>query len=180
MVIQLYSNTSDNRKLNKDITNYGNVNVNLKEDCKLTKPTFILKADDWGNMPQNGVNYVYVPNYKRYYFIDEVYYMSGKRVELVCSVDVLMSFRNEINNLYCRILRQQNQTNPMLDDTKRLLNVNKGIVYHKANSTPFSNTNDNSICVALTVMNGGTQTATTETDEVAYTQPTDNGEESGE
>lgn len=160
MVITLYANNSDNRKLNKEIVSYGSINVNLKDDCKLTNPTFILKADDWGNMPQNGVNYLYAPNFKRYYFINEVYYMCGKRVELVCSVDVLMSFKNEINSLNCRILRQQNQSNPLLDDTMRLLNVNKGIVYYKASSTPFINTNDNTICVAITVMNGGTKTST--------------------
>jgi hypothetical protein len=43
-------------------------------------------------------NYAYLPDFKRYYFIDNITYISGDKAEINLSVDVLKSYEKEIMN----------------------------------------------------------------------------------
>ena len=156
MEIVLYSNKSDNRKLNKEITSYGKIQVTLKEECTLINPKFIIKASQWKNIPIYGVNYCYVSSFNRFYFINNIKYESGNSIEINCSVDVLMSYKNEINNLICLIDRQENIVNKELTDELIKLNSNRKYNMHKSTKKVFSKgtISGASYCIAITV-NGG-------------------------
>ena len=156
MEIVLYSNKSDNRKLNKEITSYGKIQVTLKEECTLINPKFIIKASQWKNIPIYGVNYCYVSSFNRFYFINNIKYESGNSIEINCSVDVLMSYKNEINNLICLIDRQENIVNKELTDELIKLNSNRKYNMHKSTKKVFSKgvISGDSYCIAITV-NGG-------------------------
>ena len=121
MDVYIYKNTDDERKLNKTLSVQRSVIANIKGTCSITAPTLILSYQ--------GVdfNYIYVPAWSRYYFVTDIAVTTGGRVEVRCKVDVLMSNIDEILNLNCLILRQENETlcNKYLVDNKMFANTVK-------------------------------------------------------
>ena len=121
MDVYIYKNTDDERKLNKTLSVQRSVIANIKGTCSITAPTLILSYQ--------GVdfNYIYVPAWSRYYFVTDIAVTTGGRVEVRCKVDVLMSNIDEILNLNCLILRQENETlcNKYLVDNKMFANAVK-------------------------------------------------------
>lgn len=70
--------------------------VVLKDETNFMHPTFILKTSP---VVYNS-NYLYCSFTHRYYYINEVIAMSGSRVAINCSIDVLYTYRDEIYNSY--------------------------------------------------------------------------------
>lgn len=66
--------------------------VKLKEETDLMHPVFILKT----NPIVYNSNYLYCTSTGRYYYIDKITAMSGKRIAIECSIDVLYTYKNEI------------------------------------------------------------------------------------
>ena len=94
MTAILYNNVSDNREINKNITEITSIDLTLYLDTNVLNPVFKVKTFN------NNGNYLYVPTLNRYYYIND-YTLSNQCVYLHCSVDVLMSFKNQIlNNTY--------------------------------------------------------------------------------
>lgn len=121
MDVYIYKNTDDKRKLNKTLSVQRSVIADIKGTCSITAPTLILSYQ--------GVdfNYIFVPTWSRYYFVTDIAVTTGGRVEVRCKVDVLMSNIDEILNLNCLILRQENETlcNKYLVDNKMFANAVK-------------------------------------------------------
>ena len=104
MVALLYKNTSDNRVISKNITLIKEVSIELKSNVDFISPTIFLQTF-------NGcedVNYLYIEEFKRYYFVNNINHLTGGRISLNCSVDVLMSNKNDILSLSCIIDKQEN------------------------------------------------------------------------
>lgn len=113
MTITLYHNDSDKRTLNKNITNAGALNDALIiDDTSILTPR--LKVRDNGIIMVQ-YNYCYIADFKRYYFITDVTISNGY-IYIDLKVDVLMTYQNEIKNLYAVIKRQQTTCNYYLDD----------------------------------------------------------------
>lgn len=74
------------------------LNVELKKETSIMRPVFRIKQSNW----DPGYNYVYVPNWGRYYFISDATYVIGEIVEVACSEDIGATWRSEIaaSNLY--------------------------------------------------------------------------------
>lgn len=68
--------------------------VLLKNDCTLENPVFELHSATIAEYAL--YNYVHVPSFGRYYFINERTYKAGSVIEITCSIDALGSFRSEI------------------------------------------------------------------------------------
>ncbi len=73
-------------------------------------------------------NYVYIPTFKRYYFVRTVETINGMRTLLHCSVDVLMSYKNEIMELDAYISRNEFDANFLLNDSSMPLLAEKRLV----------------------------------------------------
>lgn len=102
MTVTLYVNNDDNRKLNKNLSNAFTIsNVNVYDNCSVIYP--LLKLAYFTNI--SNYNYVYIPDFNRYYFIDDIILMQGQTAIIKCSVDVLMSFKSEISSSYQTITR---------------------------------------------------------------------------
>ena len=86
MQLILYNNISDKRKLNKTITQLSTVEIKLKNENEIVKPTVILSS---AYLPPSA-NYAYIATLKRYYYINGQRILPGKQLELDLSVDVLM------------------------------------------------------------------------------------------
>lgn len=94
MYINTYINSSDNQKLNKDLTDVElNVSVLLKDDTEFIEPILILSPT-----VDQDFNYVYISEFNRYYYVTARTF-SQQKYYVKCMVDVLMSNNSDIEDL---------------------------------------------------------------------------------
>ena len=94
MTITFYNTADDPRVAKKTLTDKQQVtNVFLKDGTDVLAPKFIMK-----NINHKNYNYVYVDDFKRYYFIKNWGRDLGGNTVIDCAVDVLMSFLTDILN----------------------------------------------------------------------------------
>lgn len=111
MTVELKYNASDNNTINKSITAVDTATCIIKEPMDVEKPHIILNTFNYSS-----VNYVYIPDLNRYYFVTDIINLTGGRVELVLDVDVLESFKSSILALSAIIEKQQNNGNKYFND----------------------------------------------------------------
>lgn len=117
MEIQLYSNSSPKEKVDKAITAQFTLQGYLKEATSETAPT--IKIEHAGAL--TGINYCYIPDFGRYYYIDDIISVKNNIWEVVMRVDVLMSWKNGIRNNNAILARQANLYNVYLKDDQMCL-----------------------------------------------------------
>ena len=98
----LYRNSSDERYVDKLLELRGEIQVEYKEDTSFTNPTFIIT----GNYALKDINYVYIPDMSRYYYVKDIRY-SKQRIYLDCHTDVIMSFKQRLRD--CKAIIKRNQ-----------------------------------------------------------------------
>lgn len=115
MNIKLCSSASEVVAINKDISIIDTVSATIKGALSVENPVLILQ---YKSDIQSNVNYVYIPEYNRYYFVTDIINLTGGRYEIHCKVDVLMSFKDYILNLSCIVDKQSSKDNAnmYLDD----------------------------------------------------------------
>ena len=88
MTIELYTNTSDPNTIIKNITLQSTLTGALKNETEtVISPHILIEQASYPN-----ANYAYIPEFLRFYFINEVTAIRSKIWELSLNVDVLMSF----------------------------------------------------------------------------------------
>lgn len=113
MIVYLYNTEDDNNVLEKNLTDekvYNN--IRLKTPVDIIRPSLIIESDEFLLY-----NYAYIPEFKRYYFIENITNQSNKRYLLDLKVDVLMSFKDDILNAKGLILEDKNG-NKFIDRNK--------------------------------------------------------------
>lgn len=95
MTVELYKNVSENAVIGKNKTLVYQTSCEIKGESSIINPVLILQYTE----QLFGSNYVYIPAWGRYYFIDDVRVLPGGRAELSLSVDVLESFKTSILEL---------------------------------------------------------------------------------
>ena len=113
MHLTLYFNASERKVIGKSLTGAGTVTGILKGDASIMMPSFILEYDQ---TYLTDVNYLYWAESGRYYYIDDVQVLTGERVVLHCSVDVLESFKNGIKAQTAIVEKQENRSNLYFND----------------------------------------------------------------
>ena len=115
MNIKLCSSVSEIVAINKVVSIIDDVSATIKGALSVENPVLILQ---YKSDIQSNVNYVYIPEYNRYYFVTDIINLTGGRYELHCKVDVLMSFKDNILNLSCIVDKQSSKDNAnmYLDD----------------------------------------------------------------
>lgn len=127
-------NNSDKRYLTKTLTNQLNVTgVSLYDSTSVTEP--VLKVSGGPSKIAN-YNYVYIPDFNRYYYIKDFTVENGY-ILIACKVDVLMSFANSIKECDCIAKRQETKYNFYLNDEKFLKYQYDKQFVHTFN-TPFT------------------------------------------
>lgn len=97
MKVTFYNNISNDNVINKTLNELKTINFKFKNDSNILNPTLLLKNYDGGN-------YCYIDELERYYYIDTIDLVEGNLYKIVCSVDVLMSYKDQIlNNPYYNI-----------------------------------------------------------------------------
>lgn len=113
MTINFYQNDSEKEKLEKTLSNEWAIEGTLREPCNLLNPDILIQ------MPTGSVfiyNYMYIPEFARYYFITGMEVINNKLVRISGHVDVLMTFANYIKEQTATVKRQENNWNLYLND----------------------------------------------------------------
>ena len=103
MDISIYHNSSENNEINKRITLISSISAIFKAPVSIENPVLIVEYDE----DLLSSNYVYIAEYSRYYFIEDIKAVTGGRLELYLSVDVLMSFSTAILTLPVIVDKQE-------------------------------------------------------------------------
>ena len=111
MTITIYQNTSDTRRVSKDLQGATNFECNIKRETNISNPTIeIQSASDLRQY-----NYVYIPLYKRYYYAT-VSAGPNNVYTFTCKCDVLMSFKGSFLPKQAIIKRSASLFNLYMDD----------------------------------------------------------------
>jgi len=94
MNITLYVNNSERQALNKSLSQGFQIMGSLRHETSVLKPNILIEATN-----PTGFNYCYIPEFGRYYFIDNFTSIRTNLWRMECSVDVLMTFKDAISNL---------------------------------------------------------------------------------
>lgn len=94
MNLNLYTTESAKNVIGKTLNNETTLTINLRRDFDLMRPSFKLKLPPEIN--PFAINYIGLPDFSRYYFVDEVNSVNADIWEFVCSVDVLETYKTEI------------------------------------------------------------------------------------
>lgn len=102
MILKLYKTSDSENKLNKTLENEIEIAGALKEKISVESPSLILNIK---NIQINNFNYCFIEDFNRYYFIVDKRYFHNDLVELDLKIDVLMSFKDDINNFRVSVKR---------------------------------------------------------------------------
>lgn len=97
MDILLYSITDEQNKINKSLSDPLTLSGALRENCSIVQPSLNVQ----GGETVSRYNYMYIPAFHRYYFINDVTSVRNNLWRIDANVDVLTSFKNEILALSC-------------------------------------------------------------------------------
>lgn len=118
----LYINNSDDRYVSKSLGSKKSIDVTLKADTDIISPTLILSSiDDFT------YNYLYIPTFKRYYYITNITSIRNNLMSISCKVDVLMSFKSSIKDSSGVIERSESDYNLYLEDSQTPIYANPKI-----------------------------------------------------
>lgn len=103
MEIVLYNNKSEMNKIGKNILNFITLNGTLRDNTNVINPIILIEVNSISD-----VNYCYIPEFKRYYFINDINVVRNNLFEIMLSVDVLESYKNNILKLPVILANTQN------------------------------------------------------------------------
>lgn len=113
MQVVFYRNSSEDRHVNKKLTNVDTFDVELKDSCSVQNPVLLLSK-------YSNSNYCYISDFGRYYYIDDITQIRKNLWQYTLRCDVLMSLKNDILNSKAIIERTESQKyyNKNFDDSE--------------------------------------------------------------
>lgn len=93
LTITLYNCGSDPRVINKTMHTVYTTTATPFGDVSIMSPTLRLRQSGF---ELSGLNYLYIAQWARYYFIDDIRLISGDLLEITCHIDVLMTYATAI------------------------------------------------------------------------------------
>lgn len=106
MEVQFFYNVSDPRCINKNLIEGDTFEGQARDQVSLMNPVVLFDTDDIIKY-----NYAYIPEFERYYSIDNIVAYRNNLYEVTMTVDVLMSFRRDILNCVAVVDKQAMQEN---------------------------------------------------------------------
>ena len=132
MTITLYKTSSQKNKITKSLSSALQLDVKLKGECSIERPRLMLTG-----LTDFTYNYLYIPTYKRYYYINDYNFITNDLVMIDCEVDVLMSFKDSILANKGTIERNESVYNSMFIDSSIPTTIDDNIRTLKFPENPF-------------------------------------------
>ena len=157
MTITFYKSPDDPRTVNKTMNAIGggeqtlSATVNNTDDTiSLLNPGFIVAS----NTNYFSATHVYVSSMgNRYYYINNIDLLTGGKMLISCSIDVLKTYADKIKLSTGTVLRSESIGNPtMIYDSKLPIQSNNRIVdCDNFPNTPFTNSPTNAPYILTTI-----------------------------
>ena len=127
MTITFYNNESDSILVSKKITSISSINnAKIINETDIVNPSIIVSRNFYDSIILKA-NYLYIDKLERYYYINNISFAESMIV-IDCTVDVLMSYKNEIRNITCTVTRNENLKNGYLNDDNYNIQAYKQVV----------------------------------------------------
>lgn len=147
MTITVYTGFSKRKNSTKQPTGGTQKTVTLKEGTSIESPTFVLQSNDFT------INYVKA--FDHYYFVDDIKSVRNNLIEVICSMDVLATFKSQIGSYNALIERSASFYDPLYPDPAITIKDDISTAYA---TSAISHLDDDGY-FALTVLNNkGSQT----------------------
>lgn len=116
--VNLYQNTAEANRVDKSdyITEVATISGVLRDESSITDVTITFESD---SIP--AFNYVYIPVFNRYYFVNDITSIKYNLWQMSLSVDPLMTYKDAILSCNGFIDRNENEYNPNVIDKKRVV-----------------------------------------------------------
>lgn len=152
MILTLYQNIAENNRVDKsqylkELADYI-VGV-FREDTSILTPTIELdlrniSGDDISGKIPN-FNYVYISEFSRYYFVDDIEVVTNDLIRIYLTVDVLYTWQNYIENLTAFVERNEFDYNPELIDKNLVIEKGEEKEFREVNNRIFYDDNETPI-----------------------------------
>lgn len=142
MTIKYWTGFSKRKNSTKQPSSGTDCVVALKDACSIINPIF-----ESATMPAN-VNYIYVADWNRYYFVTNVTYKTNAIKLFSCEVDVLASYKSQIGSTVARIAFASTGYNIDIVDSRLTVSTKK-LKYTQKQATELTKNG----CYILTVFN---------------------------
>ena len=106
MTINFYINTSEKEKFDKSLTNEKSLTGFLKQATSVINPVITVEIEN-----PSQFNYCHIPQFHRYYFINDMINIRNNIWEIHMHVDALSSFKSQIRANKAIIDKNQYLTN---------------------------------------------------------------------
>ena len=106
MTINFYINTSEKEKFDKSLTNETSLTGSLKQATSVINPIITVEIEN-----PSQFNYCHIPQFHRYYFINDMVNIRNNIWEIHMHVDTLSSFKSQIRANKAIIDKNQYLTN---------------------------------------------------------------------
>lgn len=114
MNIQIQQTTSEKNRIGKAISTLYTASGALRDGTSILNPVIMISG---ANIPTlKNANYMYIPDFNRYYFITDIKSVRNGLIELSGHVDVLQTYANQIKNNTAIIKRNSNSWNLYIED----------------------------------------------------------------
>lgn len=124
MIIEIGVCTDEKNKLRKTFTKRYEYEGKIKEPSSIINPSILIQAP---LSSMAGCNYINIPSFKRYYYINNIKTATNTTCTIDAHVDVLKSFENKILDCSGYVDRQEDIVSVMLADTQRPVQINPAI-----------------------------------------------------
>lgn len=123
MTIYLYKISDDKRKLTKNLGQAWQITGTMRSIIDVIDPVIQIEHTQTAQIDITKYNYIYIPDFNRYYFINDISADTDKLWSIKCHVDVLMSFADELKTVNVIASRNSNVINYYLNDSDVPLNA---------------------------------------------------------
>ena len=134
MTVIFYMNNSPENFVHKDITQLSTYDCTLRETTDITRPVILIS----GTNNIVGINYAFLPDFARYYYVDNVVSIRNEVWEFHLRCDVLKSFWNDIKTCECIIERNEYARTKDLQDSELYATADSLYEIIKFPNSPFN------------------------------------------
>lgn len=132
--VQLMNNSSPVEKIGKTLSAGNTYSCALKDDTSVLDPAIIIQTSD--NIYT--FNYMYISDFGRYYFINDILSLNNNRWMIKAHVDVLETYKDNILSNQAVIKRQTELYNTYLNDPEWKVYAYEKTVAYKFSAAPFT------------------------------------------
>lgn len=130
----LYTVSDDKRVISKTLGTGVTVQCHVYDGCDIVQPRILIDYDS----SLTTCNYMYIDDFHRYYYIDNIRFDAGQRMILEVSVDVLYTYKDEIKAIMATCVRNEYAPEALIVDRFTTFTPRREVEIYPINKTPFN------------------------------------------